>query len=154
MNIDDYKLRIAQATPLQLVIINYEMAIGYIDEALKNEDGFERGISKARESLFLLTSSLDLKISVAQDLYTVYEYIGRLLTSALFGKGARRAKAAADSKSMLEELLEGWLTVNESEAGATSAEANAPQVFAGLTYTRGGELSEYVNQNENRGYKA
>jgi flagellin-specific chaperone FliS len=161
VNKDDYMLRIAQAAPAQLVVINYEIVTAYLKDALavcgenaavRTEDKlvFASNMEKAKNALTLLIGSLDLTVTVAQVLFWVYEYIEKLLNDAFFGYDHA---AAAEALELLETLLVGWRDAARQEAEALPAGENAPQVYAGLTYQKDG-LSEYVEQDESRGYKA
>ena len=147
---EDYLLRISQSTPAQLVIINYEIIIDFLNEALKAEDtaAFAIFTDKARHGLSQLIQGLDLKITIAQDLYQLYEYAYQLLTAAFFGYD--RA-AAEETRSMMNLLLTGWREAAAQDSDAVPMLDGVPQVYAGLTYQKDG-LSEYIDQDNNRGY--
>lgn len=158
INTADYTLRISQASPAQLVVINYELITAFLRDALDaygsgavitNSDKpvFARNIDKARDGLQLLIRSLDFEVSISQDLYQIYEYVNRLLNTAYFGYNRTTAEEAL---SLMETLLTGWREAALQEPDTPSG--SAPQVYAGLTYGKGG-LSEYV-KDEGHGFKA
>lgn len=158
MTIEDYTLRIAQATPVQLVIINHELLTAFITEALlalENDDTelFYQGINKSKDALTQLVNGLDFENPIAQELYNLYLYASERLNKALFGKDAQ---AAEEVKSMFEELLEAWQAIEDTpdERLTKNPLTAGPQVYAGLTYGKDGELSEYIPGEEGRGYKA
>lgn len=161
ISVEDYTLRISQATPAQLVVINYELIVLFLTDALEaygpekakhpeNKDAFARQVNKAKNGLMQLVKGLNFEITLAQDLYQIYEYIDKRLNTAYFSFD--RA-AAAEALSLIEMLLAGWREAAKQETNASPAMEHAPQVYAGLTYRKEG-LSEYVIQNDERGYKA
>ena len=160
MNTEDYNLRIAQATPVQLVIINHELLLAFIKEALSAFDEndksamelFFQNINKAKAALTQLMEGLDFNNPIAQELYDLYVYAGERLNKALFGKDSQAAEEIAD---MFTVLLEGWQAIADTpdERLSNLEKGETPQVFAGLTYHKDG-LSEYIPEDENRGFKA
>jgi len=157
LNKEDYTLRIAQATPVQLVIINHEILLDFAAEALaafeKDEiETFHLYIGKTKDALQQLVNGLDFENSVAQELYTLYLYAGECLNKALFGNDK---EAAAEVSEMFTTLLEGWREIEDTpdERVSDAVPQGAPQVYAGLTYGRDG-LSEYVSEDAGKGFKA
>ena len=157
MNKEDYILRIAQATPVQLVIINHELLVAFINEAVsaleKSEtELFAQYINKAKDSLAQLMEGLDFNNPIAQELFDLYLYAGERLNKALFG---RDTEAAQEVKDIFSDLLEGWQAIEDTpdDRVSSNTEQDSPQVYAGLTYHKNG-LSEYIPEDENRGFKA
>lgn len=153
-----YTLRIARATPAELVVINYELITAFLREALEaldsdengvNQASFERGVQKAQDGLTQLIRGLRLDISIAQDLYRIYHYLYKRLTDAYF---QRDRSPVEEALSLINLLLDGWREAAKQETYAAPAQ-EIPEVFAGLTYQRGG-LSEYIVEDEGRGFKA
>ena len=158
MNKEDYTLRIAQATPVQLVIINHELIVDFISaalEAMEKDDIqlFEQNINKAKDALMPLMDGADLENPIAQELFVLYMYAGRRLNKAFFG---RDTEAAQEILEMFRELLEGWQSIEHTPDDRLSEDPaeDAPHVYAGLTYGKDGGLEEYIPQDESRGFKA
>jgi flagellar biosynthetic protein FliS len=154
ISLDDYKLRIWQATPAQLVVINYELILGFlqcadeIETPKADKENFAYFVAKAKDGLTQLISGLKLELTLAQDLYKIYSYLYDRLTTAFF----RYDKApVAEALELLGGLAESFKAAAEQET--KEAPPNIPQVISGLTYNKSG-LSEYIDQDENRGYKA
>lgn len=158
MNIEDYTLRIAQATPVQLVIINHELLISFLTEAIsalrKNDtESFYQQINKSKGALTELMEGLNFEYEVAHNLYDIYIYAGERLNKALFGKDIQ---AAEEIKEIFEDLLEAWEAIKDTpddRIAQAPENEKAQQVYAGLTYGRDG-LDEYIPEDENRGFKA
>jgi flagellar biosynthetic protein FliS len=154
VNKEDYILRITRATPVQLVIINHELLIAFIDEALEafnaDSENFKLNINKAKNALTQLIEGLDFKNAIAQDLFTLYIYAGEMLNKAHF---SLNFDAAVEVKEMFENLLDGWQQIEHTPDDRIMPQTNSPEVFAGLTYQKDG-LTEYIPEDEDRGYKA
>jgi len=156
---DEYILRISQATPVQLVIINHELLINFLTGALESfekgeQENFYKGINKTKDALTQLIEGLDFENPIAHDLYNLYQYAGERLNKALFADDTEAAKEVLE---MFGELLEGWQAIEDTpdDRLEPSTELNqTPQVFAGLTYGRDGGLEEYIPEDEGRGFKA
>lgn len=157
MNKEDYTLRIARATPVQLVIINHELLLDFVTQAIgAYENGelelFYRHINKSKDALAQLMEGLDFGQPIAHELHNLYIYAGERLNKALFNKEAAAAEEIAE---MFKELLEGWQAI-EDTADDRIAEApgqDGPRVYAGLTYGKDG-LDEYIPEDEGKGFKA
>jgi len=157
VNKEDYTLRIAKATPVQLVIINHELLVAFIADALSAfEDGdiskFYKKINLSKHALTQLIEGLDFENPIAQELYDLYLYAGERLNKALFSKDT---DAAREVSEMFTTLLEGWQEIEHTpdDRIAAADEGEVLQVYAGLTYSKNG-LSEYIPEDENRGFKA
>jgi flagellin-specific chaperone FliS len=152
-NKDDYILRVSSATPVQLVVISHELLVAFLSDALANRGAppvFAENVGKARDALEQLINGLDFTVTLAQELYDLYLYAGGRLGRAFF---AYDADAAAEVLAMFETLLAGWKAIEDApDTRAAEQARGGPQVYAGLTYERGG-LSEIV-VDDGEGYRA
>ncbi len=151
---EDYVARIASATPLQLVIISYELIIKYVDDAvdcIDNAKLFEFNLNKARAFLDDLKNSLDMSFEVSRNLMSLYNYVGQQISYFMFNKENSHVE---EIKKVIGELLDGWKTIENEEKDKTPLMENAQQLYAGLTYDKRGNLSEYVETDVKRGFKA
>jgi len=149
-----YVARIANATPLQLVIINYEIVIDYIKDAEKNikdDKKFNFSVLKSRQFLSELRISLNMKYELSKNLMGLYNYVDRQLAYFQFNK---KLEYAEESLKIMKELLEGWKAIEDKEEDKTPIMQNTQQLYAGLTYGRNGRMNEYVDTQVNRGFKA
>ena len=155
MNKEDLTARVTNASPLELLKLNFELAVSYLreaDAALASGDSgaFMNCTEGARGYLRLLQTSLDMEYGISRELMRIYIYINGLILKAEASKSAEPVLAAAD---MLFKLSESFYAIDEMEAGAEPAARDNPPVYAGLTY-RDGKLSEYVDERADRGFKA
>jgi len=158
MTHDAYMARIANATPLQLVIILHELAIDFIDEAAGaglDSDELKAALRKGRGAVSELFESLDMDVPTSEELAANLLHVNKLLIHAGVARGAD-AKAAhlAEARHILAELLDAWKQLEADDTLADKIFDNPPQIFAGLTYSKDGKLTEFLDDDPNRGYKA
>ena len=68
INKQDYVAKIANASPLKLVVINFEIILDYLKESentINNEKEFDFNILKARQFLSELRASLDMQYEIS-----------------------------------------------------------------------------------------
>jgi flagellin-specific chaperone FliS len=148
-------LRISQASPAGLVVINLEIILDYLNEALQSQDSeaFRASVQKAKEGIEQLIQSLDFDVSISQDFYEIYNYSYKLLCDVHFSSDKEAAcSAVKEVAEHMETLLTGWRDAAEKIASGV-AEGDSPKVYSGLTYGRDGQANEYIDEN-NRGYMA
>ena len=149
---EEYLERIRGATPAQRVSITFELAENFLSRAIEakntEKEMFAHYVSKTKNCLTQLIGGLDFNVPMARDLYEIYLYIYKLLTRAYFRYGLEEAE---EGLSLLAMLKSSFDFAAEQESGVFNSEEKKAQVFAGLTYRRGG-LSEYVEQDHGRGY--
>ncbi|MCL1878403.1 MAG: flagellar protein FliS [Defluviitaleaceae bacterium] len=160
-----YMLRISQASPVGLVVINFEIILDYLSEAVTcadsgevGKDAFRVAVQKAKDGLDQLIQSLDLGVSVSQEFYEIYRYSHKLLCDVHFSSdGEAACSVLKEVSELMETLLEGWKVAAEkadTEAIVSAADENAPKVYAGLTYGKDGSANEYIDENRDRGFMA
>lgn len=155
ISIEDYVARISIASPIQLVIINYEIIIDYLKcskhyiEYKSNKD-FIFNVNKAREFLGKLRDSLDMSYEISYSLIKSYNYIDKILAFYLFNKQEAYLDKAIE---MLQKLLDSWLKIQEEEVDKTPIMKDAQQIFSGITYSKDGTLNEYIPFDSDRGFQ-
>ncbi|MCL1843301.1 MAG: flagellar protein FliS [Defluviitaleaceae bacterium] len=156
-----YILRITQANPVDLVVINFELVLEFLGEALeaKENDIFRAAVQKAKNGLEQLIQSLNFEIPISLDFYEIYNYSYKLLCDVQFSRDGEAACAAVkEVYELMEILLEGWRDTAEKRVAEDAPPGDAPgaipKVYAGLTYGRDGQANEYIDENKDRGYMA
>ncbi|MDE6181733.1 MAG: flagellar protein FliS, partial [Eubacteriales bacterium] len=75
---EDYVAKISSASPLQLVIINFEIIIDYINESKKyintKDKNFDFNVKKSRQFLMELRSSLNMEYEISENLMSIYNF--------------------------------------------------------------------------------
>jgi len=157
----NYTARISNADPLGLVIITYELILANITEAMDTKDSIhaKKSLTKSRQFLADLITSLDMSHEISKSLMSVYIYVNKLLIEgelkANGSKFTEMQKSLSEASEILNDLLKSWKALQEDENidKGEKIMPNALKVYAGLTY-KGGELAEFVDYDEKRGYKA
>ncbi len=152
ISVEDYTLRIAQATPVQLVIINYELLINHAKaaQAADTIEALKKHVRKARSFNELLINALDLSYKIGRDLMPIYIYVNKLLSKADVTESAEPLSCVI---KIMSKLLESWVILGANENQLKPVNENSQQVYAGLTY-KNGLLQETVVENLARGYEA
>ncbi len=143
---ESFARRLTSASPLQMIIINFELLIMNIESG---------DIPAAKDFLRLLEDSLDMSYDISQNLLSLYIYVYKLLNDAGFTKSEEQAKVyLCDAKAICEKILSGFQEIPQDTAETVMD--NSQTIYAGLTYGNGrrGTLDEYVPVDSNRGFKA
>jgi len=150
---EDYAARAANASPLELLMMNYELAVYYLNDARDALSGgdcnaFKKYAEGARDYLNLLMTSLDMEYAISKELMRIYIYINGLIIKAETSKSPDFITTAAD---MLSKLADSYRALDKPDD--KNQPQNAQTVYAGLTY-KNGKLTEYVEEDAGRGFKA
>jgi len=152
--------RILNANPLELTVINYEILIANIDAAMDAKPKSEKcthALDKARECVAALYMTLDMEIEFSQDLEGLYLFINSALIRAEFARDKKeRNEGLEHARNICAELLSSWQALLDDPELEEKliAEAQKAQVYTGLTYGAGGQLTEFEDFDPDAGYKA
>ena len=131
---ENYVERIKNATPVQLIVITFELIIVNIEDAkenVDNENKFEMHIKKAQDFLMQLMTSLDMSYKISSELLNIYLYANKLLHNSFFSKNLVELGDALD---ILNGLLDSFLVIAQDEI------ENGPmdhQAFSSFIYKNG-----------------
>ena len=154
--IQEFSMRITQASRSELVVIMYEIILNdiqYAKEAFAEGDMsiYEKELTHAARFVNELMASLDYSIALSYHLMSLYIFANRELTKARVQKQPELLFGVAE---IFEKLLAGYQKVSEEDTSGPVMK-NTQQVYAGLTYGRGTLNEMYVNVNEGkRGFMA
>lgn len=142
--------RVAQANSAQLVEIVLEFLIQNINEAIsainnKDENRLEKSITKARETLAELLSTVEGQTEIAQNLKGIYVFLNKLVTEGEIQQDIEKLQKAI---KIINPLYEAWGELGAKEVSNLD-ENNGPSIVAGVTYGKG-QLNDYVMNDENR----
>ena len=150
-----YILRISQASPAGLVVINFELILEYLNTALVTD--FRENVQKAKEGIEQLIQSLNFDVPLSHDFYEIYNYSYKLLCDVHFSSDSEAAcNAVKEVAELMEMLLVGWRECAEKAdaEGIEQPSTEAPKVYTGLTYGKDGQANEYIDEDKDRGYMA
>lgn len=152
--ISDYTLRISQANRSEIVVILYDMALTYIEDAInaidnKDHEGLRKNCGYASKVVSDLIGSLSYDNELSLSLRSCYTYILTLLQTSVYKN--RRDELLLSSK-MLKNLQDAFKEIAKKDTSSPLM-GNSQNVYAGLTY---GKSAVYDNLTTevNRGYKA
>ncbi len=150
----EFTRRISQANSTDMVVVIYDIAIAYIDEAkaafeTSDRTALEGSVIHIRRSINELISSLNYEYSPAGEMLQLYIYCSRRLTAL---SSAKDAGALDEVRSILSRLREAYAQIADTNKSGPVM-SNSESVYAGLTYGRG-TLNENVVGNSNRGFLA
>ena len=148
-----FTLRITQANPTEMVVILYEMALMFLQEAVQTfeeEDitAYKEAVRKVRSCINELIQSLHLEFEPAPKLLKLYLFCIRRLAYAEVRKTPEVLEEIVLVLSKLKEAYAQIAPFNPTPA----VMSNTQTVYSGLTYGKGADLAEDVSgQSLNRG---
>ena len=154
----NFAKRINNATPMQLVVINYELLLYFMDEASAAAAGTPEcaaALEQARAALAELHAALDMNIEFSKDLGNLYLFVNKCIIHAgLKQTDDEKNNQLTDGRGIITGLLEAWQTLEADESLHQRFADSSQTIFAGLTYGKDGQLEEYQDFDPNSGYKA
>ncbi len=147
-----YVARISKASPLELVIINFELILEYLresKESLGDEKAFNMNIINARKFLTELRNSLNMKYEISYELMSLYNYVDKRISDFLFSE---KLEDYDETVRILKTVMDGFLNIEEEDKSPVMT--NTDSIYAGLTYGKDGRLQEFVDIKTNKGFKA
>ena len=153
--INEYAMRISQASRSEIIVIMYEVAIKYIDDGvLALQDGnvqeFRHDIKKAKAFVNELASALDLKYPISGNLLSLYTYMNNVMVKADI---TLNTDDLIRVKGMLDRLHSAFVEVSRQDSSQPMMR-NVQQVYTGLTYSKNSLNDSYASVSDfNRGYK-
>lgn len=154
--IQEFSMRVTQASRTELIVIMYEIILSDIQsarEAYAAEDTatYDKELAHAGRFVNELMASLDYSVGLSYHLMSLYIFANKELTTAKIQKQPERLLGVEE---VFEKLLAGYRKVSEEDVSGPVMK-NTQQVYAGLTYGRGTLNEMYVNGNEaRRGFMA
>lgn len=153
--VQEFQARIVTASQNDLVVINYEMLLAELDEAVEffgSEDlsAFSRSMKKAGKMLNELSYNLDFKYDISRDLMSLYIFVNRKIIEA---SQSTSVEPIFSAQAVLNSLLVGWKEAAREMVQDVPLIQNGQQLYAGLTYGKK-HLNETVYNEGSRGFKA
>ncbi len=154
--IQEFSMRITQASRSELIVIMYEVILNdieYAKEAFAEGDTvtYEKELAHAGRFVNELMASLDYSIGLSYHLMSLYIFANKQLTAA---KVQKQPELLDSVSEIFEKLLTGYQKVSEEDTSGPVMK-NTQQIYAGLTYGKGTLNEMYVNMNESkRGFMA
>lgn len=149
--VQEYTLRITQASRSELIVIMYEIILNDLASARESYEKqdmqtYDRELLHAGRFLSELMGSLDYSVSLSYRLMSLYIFTNKELTMARIKKNPELLDGVED---VMEKLMAAFHKVSEEDTSGPVMQ-NTQQIYAGLTYGRGTLNEMYVNGNEAR----
>lgn len=150
--VQEYTLRISQASRTQIIVIMYEMAERYISDAQKSHNSgdyeeFLQNLKAASRVIVDLEASVDMKYELAAYLLKIYQLIQKKISEVIIKKRDEGLDKVLITLQKLRESFEEVAKQYDNEP----VMGNAQSVYAGLTYAKG-NLVENVPGSSSRGF--
>ncbi|MCR4746045.1 MAG: flagellar protein FliS [Lachnospiraceae bacterium] len=130
----DYTLRISQANKTEVVVIIYEVAMDYFDEAMAaetNED-FAESVKKAKKCVEQLRDALDMNYpAISLPLSRLYNFVTLECDKAVMKNDNTNIPAC---RKVMEGLHGSFSEVAKQDTSGPMMQ-NAEEVYAGMTYS-------------------
>jgi flagellar protein FliS len=149
-SIQTFSYRISQASRAELVVVMFDMAIEYVNDALHAEDAdeYHRNVKQAKRVIDELCRGLDMQYEISGQLLRVYVAMMRFLVKA----GAGDVEKLDTVLHMLTSLRKSFYEVSKQDTTGPLMK-NTQQVFAGLTYSSMGTSTEISSDSgKKRGF--
>ena len=151
--IKDYSFRITQGSRTDIIVVMYDLAIKYQQDAIKafNDDDrpeFRAQCLNAVRVVDDLIEALDFSYELAMPLLRVYEYISREISGAVIKNDIEALNRCIRYLGSLKESFE--KVAAQDSSGPVMG--NSQSVYAGLTYGKGTLNENVTAENMNRGF--
>lgn len=148
----EYTLRITRANRSELIVIIYELALSYLDTAIKafdegDIDTFKSNSSYANKCVGDLLEALDFNYEPSYPLMRIYVYVSKLIALAPIKRDKEGLLVAKRLLTKLKKSFDDIAAQDDSEP----LMSNTQEVYAGLTYGKG-SLNESIDSASNRGF--
>ena len=132
----EFTLKISQANKSRILVLTYELALQYIDDAreAQDRDEFNRGIQHAKNCVDQLRNVLDYSQELSMYLFRIYNYVFILLDKAMIRHNAARL---AEARALLKKLHDAFDLVASKDTSEPVMK-NIETVYSGITYGRNG----------------
>lgn len=136
--IQDFSLRISQASKTELIVIMYDIILEDIKTAKtalleKNSEGYTHELKHAGRIINELMGALDYTYPISYQLMSLYIFLNKQLIDA--GR-EKDEKMLDDAMDILGTLRESFSSISALDYSGPMMH-NTQQVYAGLTYGKG-----------------
>lgn len=150
----EFTRRLSQCNRGQMIVIMYDIAFAYIDEAKKaheNNDyeAYTQAIKRAQATIDKLMNALDFKYEISKELHKLYVFTKNALAKAIY---QNRLDGIEEAEKILKRLYTSFCEAAKTDTSGPLMR-NTQQVYAGMTYGKN-TLNESCYSDYNRGFFA
>ena len=148
----EFTRRISQCNRGQMIVIMYEIAFAYMDEAKEAHERnqyeeYIQAIKRAQATIDKLVSALDFKYEISKELYKLYVFSKNALAKAIY---QNRLDGIEEAEKVLKRLYTSFCEAAKTDTSKPIMR-NTQQVYAGMTYGRN-SLNEICYNDNHRGF--
>ena len=150
----EFTRRLSQCNRGQMIVIMYDIAFAYINEAKKaheNNDyeAYTQAIKRAQATIDKLMNALDFKYEISKELHKLYVFAKNALAKAIY---QNRLDGIEEAEKILKRLYTSFCEAAKTDTSGPLMR-NTQQVYAGMTYGKN-TLNESCYGDYNRGFFA
>ncbi|MDO5573920.1 MAG: flagellar protein FliS [bacterium] len=152
--IQQYTLRITQASKTQIIVILYDIILDDVESARSayhenDYETFKNQCNHIKRCVSDLIEALNFDYEISLNLRQLYLYINREASAAVIRKDPARLEMI---QKIAENLKEAFLKISEQDSSGPIME-NTQTVYAGLTYGKGNLTENLQDQGTSRGFR-
>ena len=150
----DYQLRITQANKAELIVILYEIALDYLDEALDehkkgNINDFKDNLKKLRDCIEEMVNNLHFEYDLAKKLKEIYLYMKKVIREDIISGNTDNLDTV---KRELQSLHDSYNQIKGTDKSSPIM-SNTQAVLTGMTYSKNKVLNDLTQDCTNRGFR-
>ena len=144
---NEFTKRIADAGRGEMVVVVYDIAISYLEEAIEaigagDKEAQSQALSGCRKSIGNLIDSLNMDYDISGNLLSLYTYFNKQLTLSRINSDVKEMQQIED---MMKNLRDSFAEVAKSDKGPAMVETER-HVEVGMTYGKGVLNENVVNE--------
>lgn len=151
----DFTRRLSLSNKGEMIVIIYEIAFTYLDEAKKakeedNHGAFKLAIQNGQDTINVLIRSLDFSYEISKELHPLYVYCRNQLAKSRYQYGV---SGICEAEKILRRLYDAFKEAAKTDTSGPLM-CNVQRVYAGNTYGKTDLNENYINYDSQRGFLA
>jgi flagellar protein FliS len=147
--------RITSSNRTGIIVVLFDIYDVYIRDAInaykeKDYDSFKRNVKLAQEVIVHLKNDLDFKYDISKNLYSLYDYSLRSLSSSIYRLSL---EDLSEATKIMKDLKEAFEEVSKQDSSKIIMQ-NAEKVIYGMTYGKNDINENTVTSGSSRGFLA
>ncbi len=148
---NEFTQRIATANKTEMIVIVYDIALAYADDA---QEAYDRGdlaeyaryLTRARKCVDDLIEALNFDIEISNQLFSLYNFVKKRLLNSRITDNDRGLRDAKKTLIGMKDIFVELAKLDDSGVMMDSTR----HVVTGMTYGRGGLDDSVVNAQNSR----
>ena len=151
----EFTRRISQCNKGELVVIKFEIAFAYIQDAkaakeADDYEAFKQALHNGQDVLNSMIKALDFAYDISKQLHPLYVYCRNLMAKAI---SRYKVDEINEAEKILRRLHASFKEAAKSDTSGPLMQ-NVQKVYAGITYGKMDLNESYMNYDTHRGFLA